>query len=246
MHTRVKSRPDRLFFPLMVLTAAAVVAAGFAPTYYLGVWFHAPPLAATVHVHAAAFTAWLVLLVTQTLLIRAGRFRWHRAIGKAAVALVVIMVITGYVVIFGKPRPTAFMRAFIFTPILSLVLFPVFVGIAIYFRRDPATHKRLMLLATILIANAGVARLLGMLGWSGGFYRPWIATYGLLLLPLVIYDLVRLKTLHRATLWGMLLLFARHPLHAAIAYTDSWQHLAARLTPPIAAAPLVPGRPTGR
>jgi hypothetical protein len=92
VHTRIGSPLDRLFFPLMGLTAAAAVAAGFAPTYYLGFWFHAPQLATTVHVHAAAFTAWLVLLLSQILLIRTGRFRWHRALGKVAVALVVAMV----------------------------------------------------------------------------------------------------------------------------------------------------------
>jgi hypothetical protein len=233
VNTRVASPVDRLFFPLIGLTAVAVVAAGFAPTYYLGFWFGAPPLKAIVHVHAAAFTAWLVLLLSQILLVSVGRLRWHRAMGKAATGLVVVMVVTGYLVIFGKPRPTPFTRAFIFTPILSLVLFPMFFAAAIHFRRDPATHKRLMLLATILIANAGISRLLGMLGLGGGFYRPWIATYGLLLLPLLVYDLARLKTLHRATVWGTLLLLARHPLHAAIAYTDQWQHLAAWLTPPV-------------
>ena len=111
-------------FRLIALTAVLSVAAGFAPTYYLGYWFHAPPLTTTVHVHALAFTAWLVLLLSQTLLIRARKHRWHRTLGKAAVVVVAVMVVTGYMVIFGKPRPTAFMRAFIFTPMLSLVLFP--------------------------------------------------------------------------------------------------------------------------
>src|SRR4029078_13380980 len=105
-----------------------------------------PPVAARVPVDAAAVTGWHVLLLSQTLLIRTGRFRWHRAMGKVAVALVVIMVATGYIVIFSKPRPTPLTPAFIFTPILSLTLFPVLVGVAIHFRRDPATHKRLMLL----------------------------------------------------------------------------------------------------
>src|SRR6185436_191165 len=156
VHTRVASPPDRVFFPLMALTALAVVAAGFAPTYYLGFWFGAPPLQAIVHVHAMAFTAWLLLLLSQTLLIRLRKVRWHRAMGKLAAGVVVVMVITGYMVIVGKPRPTPFTRAFIFTPMLSLLLFPVLFGLAIRFRRDPATHKRLMLLATIAIANAGV------------------------------------------------------------------------------------------
>jgi len=233
VQTRIASLVDRAFFPLLGLTAAAVIATGFAPTYYLGHWFHAPPLKATVHIHAAAFSAWLVLLLSQIVMIRAGKFRWHRAVGKASVALVAIMVATGYIVIFGKPRPTPFTRAFIFTPILSLVLFPAFFGLAIYFRRDPGTHKRLMVLATILIANAGVTRLLGMLGLHAAPYGSWVVTYGLLLLPMIVFDLTRLRTLHPATAWGMVVLLARHPLHAAIAYTDWWQHLAARLTPPI-------------
>ena len=231
--SRPLSAVDRLFFPLLGVTTCSVVAAGFARTYYLGFWFHAPPLTTMVHVHAAAFTAWLVLLSSQLLLIRVGRFRWHRALGKAAVALVGVMVVTGYIVIFGKPRPTAFTRAFIFTPILSLVLFPIFFGLAIRFRRDPGTHKRLMILATILIANAGVARLLGILGIGAAPYGSWIATYALLLVPLMAFDLTRLGTLDRATAWGTLALLARHPLHAAIAYTDQWQRLAAWLTPPV-------------
>lgn len=179
MHSRAASVVDRTFFPLVGLAACVLIAAGFAPTYYLGRWFHAPPLKMTVQVHAAAFTGWLVLLLSQIVLIRVGKLRWHRAVGKVATALVILMVITGYIVIFGKPRPTPFARAFIFTPILSLVLFPAFFALAIRFRRDPGTHKRLMMLATILIANAGVARLLGMLGLQAAPYGSWFATYGL-------------------------------------------------------------------
>ena len=84
MQIRVVTPLDRLFFPLVVLTAVTSVAAGFAPTYYLGFWFHAPPLTTTVHIHALAFTAWLLLLLSQTLLIRgaqypAGTGRWASA-----------------------------------------------------------------------------------------------------------------------------------------------------------------------
>ena len=233
MHTRVASPLDRLIFPLIALTAVLSVAAGFAPTYYLGHWFQAPPLTTTVHVHALAFTAWLLLLLSQTLLIRARQHRWHRTMGKASVVIVAVMVVTGYMVIFGKPRPTAAMRAFIFTPILSLVLFPALFAAAIRFRRDAATHKRLMLLATILIGRAGFIRLMHMVGLDTSHYRSDAATYLCLLLPLFVFDLVRLGKLHPATAWGSLVLLVRHPLHEAIAYTDWWQRLAAWLTPPV-------------
>jgi hypothetical protein len=234
VNTRVASPVDRLFFPLMALTALAVVTAGFAPTYYLGFWLGAPPLTAIVHVHAAAFTAWLVLLLSQTVLIRLRRPRWHRAMGKVAVGVVAVMVITGYMVIFGRPRPTPFSRAFIFTPMLSLLLFPALFGLAIHFRRDPATHKRLMLLATILVVTAGIRRLMRMVGLDGvDQFQSYAVTYALLLLPLIAFDLIRLGKLHRATAWGTALLIVRHPLHAAIAYTDTWQRFAAWLTPPV-------------
>jgi uncharacterized membrane protein len=233
VHTRVATPLDRLFFPLLGLTAVMSVAAGFAPTYYLGHWFHAPPLTTTVHVHAAAFTAWLALLLSQTLLIRARQYRWHRTLGKASVVVVAVMVVTGYMVIFGKPRPTVASRAFIFTPILSLVLFPLLFAAAIHFRRDAATHKRLMVLATIMIARAGFTRLMHMVGLETTNYRSDAGTYLLLLVPLLAYDLARLGKLHPATVWGTALLLARHPLHAAIAYSDWWKRLAAWLTPPV-------------
>ena len=153
--------------------------------------------------------------------------------GKVAVGVAVVMVVTGYMVIFGKPRPTASTRAFIFTPMLSLVLFPLFVAAAIHFRRDPATHKRLMLLATMAIATAGISRLMIMLGLDTTHYRAYAATYVVLLLPLIIFDLARLGTIHRATAWGSALLLVRHALHQAIANTDQWQRIAAWLTPPV-------------
>jgi hypothetical protein len=234
MHTRVANPVDRSFFPAMGLIALALVVAGFARTYYLGFWFDAPSLELIVHVHALAFTAWLVLMLSQTILVRAGKVRWHRAMGTVAVGVVAVMVVTGYMVIVGKPRPTPFSRAFIFTPMLSLLLFPLLFGAAIRFRRDPPTHKRLMLLATIAIVNAGVSRVMRLFGLDGvSYFQSYAVSYALLLLPLFAYDLARRGAVHRATAWGSALLIVRHPLHAAIAPTDAWQRLAAWLTPPV-------------
>ena len=49
--------------------------------------------------------------------------------------------------------------AFLTTPLFSMVAFALLVSAAIRLRRDPQTHKRLMLLATISILDAAVARL---------------------------------------------------------------------------------------
>jgi uncharacterized membrane protein len=224
--------PDRTFFASMAALALALVLIGFAPTFFLKEAFDTPDLTPLVHVHGAMFTAWPMLLLTQALLIRNGKYSLHRTLGTFGVALMVAMVITGFMIVLGKPRFNIASRAFIFTPLLGLILFPLFVGAAIRFRREASAHKRWMLLATILLMTAGTRRILHMLGVEAGPYVAEFVTYALLLLPLVIYDLVRLHRLHPVTAWGGAILLLRHALHAAVAFTDQWQHLAARMTAP--------------
>lgn len=222
---------DRLLFTALISAALVLAFAGFAPSYYLKIWFGTPPLKFWVHVHAILFTTWLVLLLTQSSLIRMRRHAVHRLLGYWAVGVAVLMVCTSFIVILEKPRPTEAARAFIFTPLLSLVMFSAMVALAIRWRRDGATHKRLMLLASALLMGAPFTRLMAMVGIAPGPYLHHLLTYVLLLAPLVIHDLWRLGRLHPATLWGGLFLLARHPLQALIAHTDTWQRFAAAVTP---------------
>jgi hypothetical protein len=232
MASVVIRNPDRLFFAAAASVALAVAFVGFAPTYYLKVFFDSPALGPLLHIHAALFTLWPVLLLTQGLLIRSNQIRLHRTLGNTAVALVASMVLTGFMVVLGKPRPNVEARAFIFTPLLGLILFGAFFAAAIWFRRDPGTHKRLMLLSTLFIVPAGMLRIMRFAGVEPSVYALLyeFATYALVLGPCVIYDWVRLRRIHRATLWGGAILILRHPLHFAVAYTEGWQKAAAWLT----------------
>jgi uncharacterized membrane protein len=228
--TTIAINADRRFFTAAAAVVLAATFVGFAPTYYLGGYFDAPALKPIVHVHAALFTAWVVLLLTQTLLIRGGRYTLHRQLGKAAVLVAIAMVVTGIMVVIGKPRPTALGRAFIFTPLVSLVLFPILIGVALRYRRDAATHKRLMLLATALVIGAVMSRNLAFMGLKPFPHLYHLGVYAITLLPLALYDLVHLGRLHKATLWGGAVLIARHPLHIAVVFTPQWQSVAEWLT----------------
>jgi FtsH-binding integral membrane protein len=228
--TTSTAAPDRRFFTAMAAIALIAAFAGFAPTYYLKAYFEAPALKPWVHVHAALFTIWVLLLLVQTQLIRTGQFYWHRALGQAALTIAILMVVTGILVIVSKPRPTAASRAFIFTPLLTLILFPLFVAAALRFRRDAATHKRLMLLATMMLLSAATQRVLLFFGVNPLPYLHHVATYVLILVPLAIYDFARLGRLHAATAWGGGILIARHGLHELVADTPQWQAAAAWLT----------------
>ncbi len=66
-------RYDHLFFSVMAWLMLATVFIGFARTYYLAGVFGAPLPSLIIHLHGAAFSCWILLLVTQASLVSAGR-----------------------------------------------------------------------------------------------------------------------------------------------------------------------------
>ena len=75
-------RPDDLFFSAMAAVALIAVLVGFARTYFLAGLFRAPLPNMLVHIHAAAFTSWIVLLIAQISLVAARRVDLHRRLGR--------------------------------------------------------------------------------------------------------------------------------------------------------------------
>ena len=82
-------------FLAMALLMLSTVFVGFARTYYLAGVFHAPLPGLIIHVHGAAFSCWILLLLTQTSLVSAGRVDLHRRLGIAGFLLACLMVILG-------------------------------------------------------------------------------------------------------------------------------------------------------
>src|SRR5215472_11168252 len=70
-------RFDHAFFTSMALLMLATVFAGFARTYFLAGVFRAPLPGLIIHMHGAAFSCWILLLITQTSLVSAGRVDIH-------------------------------------------------------------------------------------------------------------------------------------------------------------------------
>jgi hypothetical protein len=118
-------------------------------------------------------------------------------------------------------------QAFLTTPLFSMAAFAALVAAAIRLRRDPQTHKRLMVLATISILDAAVARFpLDVLRSSSWAYLP--AT-DLLLAAAILYDVASRRTVHRAYVWGGLLLVIEQALRIPVGETAAWQTIARAL-----------------
>jgi hypothetical protein len=112
-------------------------------------------------------------------------------------------------------------RKFFAIPLGDIIVFGVLVGGAVLQRQWSDTHKRLIVLATISLLTAAVARFLGQVGMGGApnlFYGTDI-----LVLALVIYDLVSHGRVHPATLWGAAMVVGFKPLlFYAVAVTPPW------------------------
>jgi hypothetical protein len=217
----------------MAIAAVAVVFVGFAPTYFLRASYQSTPLPTYLQVHGFLFTAWIALFLAQTSLVAARHTRVHRRLGWAMAALAVVMVVVGTTAgIWSMRRQVEAglaqqAQAFLTTPLFSMVAFAGSVAAAITLRRDPQTHKRLMLLATIGILDAAVARLpLDVLRTSSWAYLP--AT-DILLVAAVLYDVVTRRTVHRAYVWGGALLVIEQALRIPVGETAAWQALARAL-----------------
>jgi hypothetical protein len=147
---------DRKFFTAYSFLGIAAVFIGFARTYYLRAYTGAPALSLVVHLHAVLFSVWMILFAIQTSLVAAKRVALHRSLGMASIALAVPMMVFGFLtaVVGAKngwvgpqlPRDPVGGLSFLTVPLGDLVVFSALFTMALYYRRKPETHKRLMIL----------------------------------------------------------------------------------------------------
>ena len=156
-------RYDHYFFSGMALLMLATVFEGFARSYYLAGVFHAPLPSLIIHVHGAAFSCWILLLVAQTSLVSLGRVDIHRRLGIAGFVLAILMVILGVMAATdllvregGPPGTDA--KFFYIVPLSGMMIFAPLIFFAFRARTNPPAHKRLILVATMALVVAAIAR----------------------------------------------------------------------------------------
>jgi len=222
-------RYDRLFFSAMALAMLTTVFVGFAHTYYLAGVFRAPLPSLTIHLHGAAFSCWILLLVTQTSLVAAGRTDIHRRLGIAGFLLASLMVVLGVMAATDSLARAAGpagrdAKSFYIVPLTDMLIFATLIFFAFRARINPQAHKRIVLIATIGLSIAAIAR------WPIAFTFRNAAMAALLsyifLIVLVVYDLWTSRKVHRATLWaGAFLIFVQQ-IRMPIGKTTAWHAFA--------------------
>lgn len=141
---------------------ALIAAVGFWPTYYgplVRLTLAQPPL---IHVHAMVFTGWLALFSAQVLFAATGRIRWHLRLGRVGIAYGVVLVIVGLTTAVWRaaalPRGGQ-AEGLLYVTVVDMLIFASFFGAAIWFRRRPDVHKKLMTIAATTLLVAAVGRM---------------------------------------------------------------------------------------
>lgn len=213
---------DRWIFVFMAAWFIAITLAGFIPDSIMKVGMvqagTRPPFPLVLHMHAVLMGSFLLMLLTQTVLMATGRRALHMQIGIVGMMLAAALVAVGFVL-----APTMYYETWnalqsapagaraklqellsIKEDILLLQLrigitFPLFLVIGLKARGgNSGLHKRMMILATVMALPAGIDRI------------PWLPTtvpaspiaidlYTVLAVsPMLVWDLIRNRTLHQA------------------------------------------------
>jgi len=180
-----------------------------------------PPLPPILHAHAVLMGSWLLLLLAQTTLMAMGHSALHKKLGLIALVLAPLLVAAMIGVVQSAVSRLAaipagaipaealiatknFVSNVLLEQIRTIVLFAGFIGWALLIRKkDPETHKRLMILATLIPLPAAIDRITWLPNTLPD--SPVAADLYLLLLlaPVLIYEIARRGRVHRAYLIGI-------------------------------------------
>jgi hypothetical protein len=161
---QLKSFIGRYFYLIMSLVIAAVVIAGFSRTVNPNLIHANPPRPLLLWIHGAAFSAWLVFFTVQSGLVRIRKVSVHRLLGWFGAALATLMVVLGCIITVVMARFDTFVLhqkdadAFMSVPFYDMLAFGTLVALAIYWRKRPEYHRRLLFLASCTLLDAGIGR----------------------------------------------------------------------------------------
>jgi len=228
---------DRKIYVIWIGVVWAAILAGFGMDFarYLG---EAPPPPFILHVHAAAFVLWLTLVTLQILWVEIGNLRRHKQLGWLTVAVSALMVPLGLAAaLVDQVRQVThpdYAPQFLALEFEEMIAFSVFMTAGVIFRRNPAAHKRLMILSAVAISDAGFARiwLMGVKAEIPGLFGWWLQFFWgifLILVAMGVWDLWHRRRIHPAVLFGAALLWTGEIITTILNFSPAWRDVMVRL-----------------
>jgi hypothetical protein len=203
---------------------AGIVAWGFWQTYYSRIASRTD-LPWIVHLHAAVFSAWVLILIAQAAAVVRGRIRIHRQLGAVGMAYGALVFAVGLLVSVGAPAlrvrdgqfPLEVGGVIVLYNLADMLLFGVFLALAYAYRHRPELHKRWIVAATAALCGAAIGRVLP--GDTPQYLLVWLSP----ILAMIAVDLATRRRVHWIPLVSGALLvvaFFKVPLLAAPAWRE--------------------------
>jgi hypothetical protein len=196
---------DKYFYLFMSLLIAIVVFWGFSRSIDEGLLHPAIKRPEILWLHGFVFSAWILLFILQSALIRVHRVKLHRLLGWYFAGLGAMIPVLGVAttrVVYRfdlaqlHVRPHELTGSLI-TPLFDMFAFTVPFVLAILWRKRPEYHRRLILIATCTLTSAAFGRLPHS---HNPYLRFYLGVDGLILLG-VFRDLITIRRIHPAYAW---------------------------------------------
>jgi len=212
-----QSRP---FYIALSFLMGLIALLGFWPTYFGPLVDGSLLKPFRVHVHAAVYVGWMFLFISQVSFAALGKMKWHIRLGKFGIGYGIFLILVGLYTAIAR---AALETGEFFGPFLDMVIFALFFGPAIYYRKKPYLHKKLMIVATTMLLIAAVGRMWFMPELSevprmSAFLMIWF-------LPVILaigYDYVGRQRIHLIYIVGLLSFVFRAFSPPYIIETQAW------------------------
>ena len=130
---------------------------GFYKTYFVHFPEFEKQISSIIHFHAIIASLWILMLIFQPILIKRGKYRLHKKIGKLSYVLfpiLVISIIPQVIRTLNSETPN-----FAFFPVADTLSLILFYGLAIYHRRSAPVHMRYMIGTALVFLGPTIGRI---------------------------------------------------------------------------------------
>jgi uncharacterized membrane protein YozB (DUF420 family) len=192
-----------------------------------------PAVPIIVHVHAIATTLWLLLATALVLMVETGNVRLHRRFGWFAAGFAaLVIVIAPWSELSWQAlnlhTPNSLPPEFLSLAFSGVLCMAVLLPWGILLRRNSAAHRRVLLLATICISDAGFSRMVGLvLPTPTGFLGTYLFYEGgnlLIVLLMFLWDWKRNRIMQQF-LWAACLVLAMGLAATGLFFNHTWQSI---------------------
>jgi hypothetical protein len=155
---------EKYFYFMMTLLIVMTVIYGFSHTVGENLIHPAIPRPFILYIHAALFTGWLVLFVLQSALVRTHHVSWHRRLGWFGAGFGALVPVVGVATSISMGRfhihqlHDSDHALDLIIPLWDMVFFSAAFALAIYWRKKPEFHRRLILIASCALTAAAFGR----------------------------------------------------------------------------------------